>query len=218
MESCLQAPGRRASRSALGARVLTSAFVGFRRPGRRFGVKYIDVTHSKPFIFAIISAVAAALFAVSLLKPHVDRLSVTLDVGLSEGAATPETTRFAADMERFLRPADASAVIALLVILAGGLPLATIALIAHHWPWLLGPLGRNATVIWVCLTLQLTNGVLPSFFILLFASEGFNTEILTAIIIAMFYAIINLLAARVWRELLNRLHVSRLARAANATI
>ena len=169
-------------------------------------------------MFAIISAVAAALVAVWLLEPHVDRLSVTLGVGLSEGAATPETTRFAADMERLLRPADFSAAIALLVILVGGLPLAAIAPIAHHESWLFGPLSRNATVIWICLTLQMTNVVLPSFFILLLASEGLDAEILNVIVIAMIYAVINLVAARVWREMLNRLLISRLARATNATI
>ena len=175
------------------------------------------MTSRKPFVFAIIGAVVAAVFAVWLLKPHVDRLSVTLGVGFSEGAATPETTRFAADMERLLRTADFSAAIALLVILASGLPLAAIALIAYHWPWLFGPLGRNATVIWLCLMLQVTNVVLPSFFILLFASEVLDAEILSAIVIALLYAVINLVAVRVWRELLNHLHVSRLARATSAT-
>ena len=181
---------------------------------RGFGVKYIDVTSPKPLAFAIIGAVVAAVIAVWLLKPHVDRLSVTLGVGFSEGAPTPETTRFADDMERFLRPVDFSVAIALLVILAGGLPLAAIALIAHHWPWRnwFGPLSRNATVIWVCLTLQLTNVMLPSFFILLFASEGLDAEVLMAMVIAMLYAVPNLVAAGVWRERLNRLHISRLAR------
>jgi hypothetical protein len=176
------------------------------------------MTSRKPFVFAITCAVVAAVFTVWLLKPHVDRLSATLGVGFSEGPATPETTRFAADMERLLRPADFSAAIALLVILAGGLPLAAIALIAHQWPWLFGSLSRNATVIWLCLTWQLTNVVLPSFFILLFASEGLDAEILTPIVIAMLYAVINLVAATVWREVINRLHISRLARATNATI
>ena len=76
------------------------------------------------------------------------------------------------------------------MILAGGLPLAAIALIARHWQWLFGPLSRNATVIWLCLTLQLANVALPSFFI-------------------------NLVAASVWRELLNRLHVATFARASS---
>lgn len=171
------------------------------------------MTSTKPLVFAIIGAVVAAVFAVWLLKPHVDRLSVTLGVGFSEGAATPETTRFAADMERFLRPADSFAAIALLVVLAGGLPLAAIALIAHHWPWLFGPLSRNGTVVWVCLMVQMTNVMVPSFFILLFASEGLDAEVLIAMLAVMLYAIPNVVAASVWRELLNRVHASRLPRA-----
>ena len=174
------------------------------------------MTHQRLFVLAILGAVVAALSAVWLLEPHVDRLSATLGVGLSEGAATPETTRFAADVERFLRRADLSAAIALLVILAGGVPLAAIALVAYRRPWWFGPLSRNATVIWVCLTLQVTNVAFPSFLILLFASDGLDAEILTAIVVAMLYAVINLAAARVWRELLNLLLVSRLARATNA--
>jgi hypothetical protein len=182
------------------------------------------VTQRKPFIFATISAVGAALFAVWLLRPHVDRLSVTLGVGFTEGAATPDTIRFAADLERYLRPADYSVAIALLMILAGGLPLAAIALIANHWPWFLGPLSRNATVIWVCLMLQMTNAMLPSIFILLFVSDGLlvgdalDPEILTAIVVAILYAVVNLVAAGVWRELLNGLHVARLAREPDATL
>ena len=180
--------------------------------------KNIDVNRSKPLAFAIMGAVVAALFAVWLLKPHVDRLSVTLGVGFSEGAPTPETTRFAADMERFLRPADFSAAIALLVVLAGGLPLAAIALIAHHWPWLFGPLSRNATVVWICLTLQMTNVMLPSFFILLFASEGLHAEMLFPMFIVMLSAVPNVVGARVWREMLNGLLISRLERSTNAAI
>jgi hypothetical protein len=176
------------------------------------------VTNQKPWIFATIGAVVAAVFAVWLLKPHVDRLSVTLGVGFSEGAPTPETTRFAADMERFLRPADSIAAMALLVVLAGGLPLAAMALIAFHWPWLFGPLSQNATVIWLCLTVQMTNVMLPSFFILLFASEGLDAEILMAMVIAILYALPNIVAARVWREMLNRLQASRPAPAASTTI
>jgi hypothetical protein len=172
---------------------------------------------TKPLMFAVACAVVAAVFTAWLLKPHVDRLSVTLGVGFSEGAPTPETTRFAADMERFLRPADRSAAIAMLVVLAGGLPLAVLALIAHHWPWLLGPLGRNPTVVWTFLTLQMTNVILPSFFVLLFASEGLDVEVLQAMGVAMLYAVPNAIAASVWRELLNRLHSSRHARRTSAT-
>lgn len=169
-------------------------------------------------IFAIISAVAAAAFAVWLLEPHVDRLSVTLGVGFSEGAPTPETTRFAADMERFVRPADFFAAILLLVVLAGGYPLAVIAFIAHAWPRLFGPLSRNPTVVWVCLALQMTNVMVPSFFILMLASEGFVAEMLVAVVIAMLCAVPNIVAASLWRELLNRLHVARLALTTSATI
>ena len=104
------------------------------------------------------------------------------------------------------------------MILAGGLPLAAIALIAHHWPWLFGPLSRNATVIWLCLTFQMSNVTLPSFFILLFASEGLDAEILNAILIAMLYAVPNLVAATVWRELLTRLHEGDLARVTRTAI
>jgi hypothetical protein len=120
-------------------------------------------------------------------------------------------------MERFLRPADSSAAIALLVVLAGGLPLAAIALIAHQWPWLLGPLSRNPTVVWTLLTLQMTNVMLPSFFFLLFASEGLDAEVLIAMLAVMLYAVPNVVAAAVWRELLNRLQASRFARATGAT-
>ena len=176
------------------------------------------MTDLKPFRFAVISAVVAALFAVWLLKPHVDRMSVTRGVGLSEGAATPETARFAADMERMLRPADRGAAIGFLVLLASGLPLAAIALIAHQWPWLFGSLSRAGPAIWICLTLQMTNVVLPTFLILLFASEPLDSEILSAIVIAMVYVVINLVAVRVWRQLLNRLHLSMLARATTASL
>ena len=55
------------------------------------------MTKTRPSVFAVIGAVVAAVFAVSFLIPHVDRLSVTLGVGFSEGASTPETTRFAAE-------------------------------------------------------------------------------------------------------------------------
>lgn len=171
------------------------------------------MTGTKSFVFAIVAAVVAAVLAVSLLKPHVDRLSVTLGVGFTEGAPTLETTRFAADMERFLRPADSFAAIALLVVLAGGYPLAVIAMIAHHWPWLFGPLSRNTTVVWVCLTLQMTNVMVPSFFILLFASEGLHAEALIAMLVVMLCAVPNIVAAGVWREMLNRLQVSRFAQA-----
>jgi hypothetical protein len=164
-------------------------------------------------MFAMVGAIMAAVFAVWLLKPHVDRLSVTLGVGFSEGAPTPQTVRFATDMERFLRPADKSAAIALLVVLAGGLPLAVIALIAHRWRWLLGPFGRNPTVVWIFLTLQMTNVMLPSFFILLFASEDLNAEMWTAIMVAALYAVPNVVAVGVWRALLNRLHTSKFSRA-----
>ena len=161
----------------------------------RFGVQSIQVTSTKPFA-----------------------LAVTLGVGFSEGAPTAETTRFAADIERFLRPANRSAAIAMLVILAGGLPLAVIALIAYHWPRLFGPLIRNATVVWLCLTLQMTNIVLPSFFVLLFASEGFAVETVTTIAFATLYAVPNAMAAKVWRELLNRIHASRLNTAPSGTL
>lgn len=150
--------------------------------------------------------------SVWLLEPHVDRLSFTLGVGFSEGVPTAETSKFADDMERFLRPADSFAAIAVLVVLAGGLPLAAIALIAHHWPWLYGPLSRNATVIWVGLTLQMTNVMLPSFFILLFASEGFVAETLIASVVMILYAAPNVAAAWLWREQLNRLNMAKFAR------
>ena len=104
------------------------------------------------------------------------------------------------------------------MVLAGGLPLAAIALVARYWPWLFGPLSRNGTVVWVCLTLQLTNLTLPSFFILLFATEGLYAEVLIAMLAALLYAIPNVLAVLVWRELLNRAHTSSFPKATRATI
>jgi hypothetical protein len=176
------------------------------------------MTSRTPFVLAIIGAVAAAVFAVWLLEPHVDRLSYTLGVGFVEGAATPETTRFAADLQRLFGPGAFVALIALLVVLAGGLPLAAIALTVQHFPSLFGPLTRNVTVIWLCLTLQMTNVALPSFFILLFSSDGLDAEAVIAILVTMLYAVPNFAAATVWRELLNRRQASRLARVTSAAI
>jgi hypothetical protein len=158
------------------------------------------------------------VFAVWFIEPHVVRLSFTLGVGFSEGAPTPETTRFAADLERLRVVENSFGLILLLVILAGGLPLAAIAIIANASPRLFGPLIRNAAVLWICMTMQLTNVMLPSFFILMFATMGLDPEMLMPILIATLYAVVNFLAARTWRRLLNRVHVSSFERASGATL
>jgi hypothetical protein len=59
---------------------------------------------------------------------------------------------------------------------------------------------------------------LPSFFILLFSSDGLDAEAVIAILVTMLYAVPNFAAATVWRELLNRRQASRLARVTSAAI
>lgn len=49
---------------------------------------------------------------------------------------------------------------------------------------------------------------LVAFVLILLFVEGFSSQLLTVIVIAALYTVINLVAAGVWREMLSRVHVS----------
>ena len=159
----------------------------------------------RPVIVGAICAIAGAAAAVRFLEPRVDRLAMALGIGIAAGPATAESEQLLTDWYRLVEPTNVVTAVAFWLIAFGGLPLSVLALVAKYCPRLVSPLVRNRTAVWVCLTWQLTNVGFPVLLTLLLAFEMPAAETAVVVLVSLVYVTVNLLAARVWRELLVRI-------------
>lgn len=163
-------------------------------------------------MLAGIVAIVGAVGAVRILEPGVDRLAMTLGIGIAAGPASPEAELFAANWFRLLSISNLLAALAFWLVLVGGIPLSGVALVAKYWPRSVSSLVRSNTAVWVCLTWQLTNVGFAALLMIFVASEVLDETTAAVILVSAVYLAVNLWAVRVWRELLLRMYAADVAR------